>query len=98
LNKNGAWGGGTAEGQAELRTSDGTLQYAGHLQEWGGGGQNTPVPPAPPQVGQTESGFTTNFHGSGTAGAVSIHVNEHSTTNNNGTPTSNQQSVSVTCS
>jgi hypothetical protein len=98
LNNNGAWGGDTAEGQAELTTSDGTVQYAGHLQEWGGGGQNTPVPPAPTQIGQTEFGFTTNFNGSGIAGNVTIHVNGHSTTNNNGTPTSNHQDVSVTCS
>jgi len=98
LNKNGAWGGDTSEGQGELTTSDGTVQYVGHLQEWGGGGQNTPVPPAPPQIGQTENGFTLNFNGSGIAGNVAIHVNGHSTTNNNGTPTSNHMNVSVACS
>jgi hypothetical protein len=89
-NKNGDWGGGTGEGQAVLATSDGTVQYAGHLTEWGGGGNN--------KAGQTEGGFTLTFHGSGIAGNIDIHVDAHSTTNNSGTPTSNHQNGKVTCS
>jgi hypothetical protein len=95
-NKNGSWGGGTAEGQAELTTSDGTVQYAGHLQEWFGGGQNTRD--GSDQIGQGEDGFTTNFNGSGIAGHLSIHVSGHSTFNNSGTPTANHMNVNVTCS
>jgi hypothetical protein len=92
-NKNGDWGGSTAEGQAVLTTSDGTIQYAGHLQEWGGGGQNSPD-----GTNQTENGFTLNFNGSGIAGNISIHANSHTTTNNSGTTTSNVNSANVTCS
>ena len=89
-NKNGDWGGGTAQGQAELTTSDGTVQYAGHLTEWGGGGNNA--------GGQTEGGFTLTFNGSGIAGNLSIHVDGHQSTNNSGTPTANHMHVNVTCS
>jgi hypothetical protein len=89
-NKNGDWGGGTGEGQAVLTTSDGTVQYAGHLTEWGGGGNN--------KAGQSEGGFTLTFHGSGIAGNLDIHVDSHSTTNNAGTPTSGHQTATVTCS
>jgi hypothetical protein len=89
-NKNGDWGGFTAEGPAVLASSDGTAQYAGHATEWGGGGNNS--------GGQTEGGFTLNFNGSGLAGAISIHVNQHSTTNNGGTPTSNTLGAVVSCS
>jgi hypothetical protein len=89
-NKNGTWGGFTAQGQAVLATSDSTVQYAGHLTEWGGGGNNS--------GGQTEGGFTLDFNGSGIAGNLSIHVDSHSTTNNSGTPTANVQNVKVTCS
>jgi hypothetical protein len=92
-NKNGDWGGGAAEGQAVLTTSDGTAQYAGHLTEWGGGGQNSPN-----GANQTEGGFTLTFNGSGIAGNLSIHVDVHSTTNNSGTPTANHQNNSVSCS
>ena len=46
-NKNGDWGGETAEGPAVLATSGGTAQYTGHLTEWGGGGQNS-NPGGPP--------------------------------------------------
>lgn len=89
-NANGDWGGFTAEGQATLTTSDNTVQYAGHLTEWGGGGNNSGA--------QNEFGFTLTFNGSGIAGNVSIHVTGHSTTNNGGTTTNNFQKVSVTCS
>jgi hypothetical protein len=95
-NKNGSWGGGTVEGQAVLTTSDGTVQYAGHLQQWFGGGQNTPDGSS--QIGQTENGFTTNFNGSGIAGSISIHASGHGTINNNGTTTSNHMTATVTCS
>jgi len=91
-NKNGDWGGGTAEGQAVLTTSDGTARYAGHLTEWGGGGQNSPD-----GTKQTEGGFTLTFNGSGSAGSLSIHTDGHSTTNNSGTPTANHQNVTLTC-
>lgn len=96
LNKNGDWGGGTVTGPAALTTSDGTIQYSGHLTEWFGGGQNS-NPGAPPTQ-QSEFGFTTNFNGSGLAGTLSIHVDGHMTTNNAGTTTANVRNVSVTCS
>jgi hypothetical protein len=89
-NRNGDWGGFTAEGQADLTTSDNTVQYSGHLTEWGGGGYNSGA--------QTEFGFTLTFNGSGIAGNLSIHVTGHSTTNNNGTTTKTFQNVTVTCS
>jgi hypothetical protein len=89
-NKNGDWGGFTATGQATLTTSDNTVQYAGHLTEWGGGGNNSGA--------QSEGGFTLTFNGSGIAGNLTIHVASHTTTNNGGTPTANVQNTSVTCS
>jgi hypothetical protein len=89
-NKNGDWGGGTAEGQATLTTSDGTVQYAGHLTEWGGGGNNS--------AGQSENGFTLTFNGTGIAGSVTIHADIHATTNNSGTPTADQRNITVACS
>ena len=95
-NKNGDWGGFTATGPAELASSDGTVQYAGHATEWGGGGQNSNPGGNPTQ--QSETGFTLHFNGTGPAGSISIHVNGHSTTNNSGTPTSNHMNVSVSCS
>ena len=95
-NKNGSWDGGTAEGQAVFTTSDGTVQYAGHLQQWFGEGQNTPD--GSNQIGQGENGFTTNFKGSGTAGHLSIQASGHMTFNNSGTPTANTTNVKVTCS
>jgi hypothetical protein len=88
-NKNGGWGTFTAQGPAVLTSSDETVQYAGHATEWGGGGNNS--------GGQSEGGFTLNFNGSGLAGTISIHANQHSTTNNAGTPTSNVFSATVTC-
>jgi hypothetical protein len=95
-NKNGDWGGDTAEGPAVLKKSDGTVQYSGHATEWGGGGQNSN--PGGDPLNQSENGFTLDFNGSGSAGTLSIHVNSHSTTNNAGTPTSNVFDVTVTCS
>jgi hypothetical protein len=95
-NKNGSWDGGTAEGQAVFTTSDGTVQYSGHLQEWFGEGQNTPD--GSTQIGQGENGFTTNFIGSGIAGNLSIHASGHTTFNNNGTQTANTTNAKVTCS
>jgi hypothetical protein len=92
-NKNGDWGGGTAEGQADLTSSDGIVQYSGHATEWGGGGQNSPT-----GTNQTENGFTLTFNGTGIAGTVSIHADMHSTTNNSGAPTSNHMDATVTCS
>ncbi|GAC1542165.1 MAG: hypothetical protein NVS3B12_30050 [Acidimicrobiales bacterium] len=89
-NKNGDWGGFTASGQAALTTSDNTVQYFGHLTEWGGGGNKAGA--------QNEGGFTLTFNGSGIAGSVSIHVVAHTTTNNNGTQTVNFQNATVTCS
>ena len=95
LNKNGDWGGFTATGPAEFTTSDGTVQYSGHATEWGGGGQNSN--PGGPPTQQSEGGFTLHFNGSGPAGSISIHVKQHSTTNNSGTPTSNHMNVTVVC-
>jgi hypothetical protein len=95
LNKNGDWGGFTAEGPAVFTTSDGTAQYSGHATAWGGGGQNSN--PGGPPTQQSENGFTLHFNGSGPAGTVSIHVNQHQTTNNSGTPTSNTTNVNVSC-
>lgn len=98
-NKNGAWGGGTSEGPAALITPDGTTQYAGHLTEWGGGGFNSypPSQTAPPP-NQAEQGFTLNFNGTGPAGSISIHVDNHQTQNNSGTPTASTNNANVTCS
>jgi hypothetical protein len=90
VNKNGEWGGGNAEGPAELVTSDGTVQYSGHAHIWFGGGNNS--------GNQTEQGFTLDFNGSGIAGNIDIHANTQQTTNNAGTPTANQQNINVTCS
>jgi hypothetical protein len=89
-NKNGDWGGFTAQGPAVLTSSDQTVQYAGHATEWGGGGNNS--------GGQSEGGFTLSFNGSGLAGSISVHAHQHSTTNNAGAPTSNVFSATVTCS
>ncbi|HKD93769.1 MAG TPA: hypothetical protein VKB43_03575 [Gaiellaceae bacterium] len=95
-NKNGDWGGGTANGPAALTSSDGAVQYTGQATEWGGGGQNSN--PGGPPTNQSEGGFTFHFNGSGPAGTISIHIHQHSTTNNAGTPTSNVFGATVTCS
>jgi hypothetical protein len=84
-NKNGDWGGQTAEGTAVFY-EDTTQIAVGHLTIWGGGGNNA--------KGQTEGGLTLNF----TSSVVSIHVNAHQTTNASGTPTANALNVQVTCS
>lgn len=89
-NKNGDWGGGTAEGQAALTTSDGTVQYSGHATLWFGEGNNA--------GGQTEQVFTLTFNGSGIAGNIDIHANDQQATNNAGTPTASGSNISVTCS
>ncbi len=89
-NNNGGWGTGTAEGPAVLVTSTGTPEYTGRATVWFGGGNNA--------GGQTEGGFTLTFNGSGTAGTISIHADEHSTANNRGTPTSNVFNATITCS
>ena len=96
VNKNGDWGGGTAEGPAVLQTSDGTIQYTGHETVWGGGGQNSNPGGNPTQ--QSVNGFTVHFIGSGPTGSIDIHAHSHSTTNNAGTPTANVIGASVTCS
>jgi hypothetical protein len=89
-NTNGDWFGFTGQGQAQLATSDNTVQYAGHLTAWFGSGNNSGA--------QTENGFTMTFNGSGIAGSLSIHVESHMTTSNSGTPTATAQHVTVTCS
>jgi hypothetical protein len=95
-NKNGDWGGETANGTAVLTTSDGTVQYTGQATTWGGGGQNSNPGGDPTQ--QSASGFTFHFHGSGPAGTISIQAHAHATTNNAGTMTSNVNAGTVTCS
>jgi hypothetical protein len=96
MNKNGDWGGGTAEGPAVLQTSDGTIQYTGHETVWGGGGQNSNPGAKPTQ--QSENGFTVHFNGSGPAGSIQIHADMHTTTNNAGIMTANVNNGQVTCS
>ena len=107
-NKNGDWGGLTFEGTAifEETPYDGfntttgapiddgpsVPLYVGHLTYWNGGGNNA--------GGQTEGGFTADFHGTALVGTgtIDIHVTAHGTTNNAGTPTANVANVSVSCS
>jgi len=84
-NKNGDWGGETAQGPA-IFLEDSTAIATGHLTIWGGGGNNS--------QGQNEGGFTLNFTGS----SVSIHVNFHQTVNANGVPTASPVNVQVVCS
>jgi hypothetical protein len=96
INKNGDWGGGTAEGPAVLETSDGTVQYTGHATVWGGGGQNSN--PGGPPTQQSVNGFTVHFNGSGPSGSITIHADVHSTTNNAGVLTANVFHAQVTCS
>ncbi len=94
-NKNGFWGGGNAEGQAQL-TNGTVVEYSGHAHIWFGVGQNSD-PTAPP-TNQAEQGFTLTFNGSGIAGSINIHVNGHTTQNNNGQTTANFQNINVSCS
>jgi hypothetical protein len=84
-NKNGDWGGQTAQGPATFY-EDSTAIATGHLTIWGGGGNNS--------QGQNEGGLTLNF----TSSAVSIHVNFHQTVNANGVPTASPANVQVVCS
>lgn len=84
-NKNGDWGGETAQGPATFY-EDSTAIATGHLTVWGGGGNNS--------QGQNEGGLTLNFTSSG----VSIHVNFHQTVNANGVPTASPGNVQVVCS
>ena len=94
-NKNGDWGGETANGPAVLTSSDGTVQYTGKATLWGGGGQNSN--PGGPPTNQSTDGFTFHFNGSGPAGTITIHAHSHQTTNNAGTPTSNVNDATATC-
>jgi hypothetical protein len=94
-NKNGDWGGFTAEGPAVLTSSDNAVQYTGHATVWGGGGQNSDPGADPTQ--QSENGFTLHFNGSGPAGTFSLHVDSHQTTNNAGALTANTTHVNVSC-
>ena len=95
INKNGDWGGGTATGTATLVDGN-VVEYSGQATEWGGGGQNSNPGGMPTQ--QSMNGFTVHFHGSGPAGSIDIHINQHMTTNNANVPTANQLNVNVTCS
>jgi hypothetical protein len=87
VNKNGGWGGETYTGDATLYSlnGDGSLgaaQYVGHVTEWDGGGNNS--------GGQSEGGFTLDFHGTSVANpsqTLQIHGNGHVTTNNGGIQT-----------
>ena len=88
-NKNGDWGGMTAEGTATFY-EDTTPLYQGHLTIWGGGGNNAKA--------QTEGGETLDFNGSGSSGTFRLHVNFHETTNASGKSTANVVNVNVTCS
>jgi hypothetical protein len=88
-NKNGDWGGFTAEGTATFY-EDTTPWYTGHLSMWGGGGNNA--------KSQNENGSTMDFHGTGAAGSLDIHANFHATFNAAGTMTANVQNIKITCS
>src|ERR1700722_6296782 len=87
-NKNGDWGGATAEGTAQFYEGA-TPLYQGHLTLWEGGGNNAHA--------QSENGFTLDFNGSGAAGTLHIHVDPPGPTNNAGNPTANHQNVSISC-
>jgi hypothetical protein len=93
-NKNGGWGGASAEGPAVLTaTSDGAVQYSGHLQNRGNSGNNSLT-----GNNQSVNDFTLDFNGSGTVGSISIHVNNHVTTDNSGAVTSLFETGSISCS
>jgi hypothetical protein len=91
-NKNGDWGGGTAEGPGVFM-ENGTPLYQGHLSYWTGGGNNI--------QGQNQGSFTLDFNGTGLSDPsqnVSIHLNAGSATPAHGTiPTSNRVNVNITC-
>ena len=93
VNKNGDWGGMTAEGTAIFFENNGktnTPLYEGHLTLWGGGGNNSQL--------QNEGGQTLDFHGTGPGGSLSIHANFHTTVNAKGSMTSNVLNVNISCS
>lgn len=87
-NSNGDWGGETMEGTAVFYEGT-TPLYQGHLTIWEGGGNNA--------RGQNEGGLTLSFNGTGAGGTLQILVAGHMTTNAQGQPTANAQSVTVTC-
>lgn len=106
-NKNGDWGGITFEGTAIFQEApyDGidssgnpidigppVQLYEGHLSYCNGGGNNA--------GGQSEGGFTVDFHGTALSGSgtLDIHANVHGTTNDSGKSTANVGNVSVACS
>lgn len=89
-NNNGDWGGATFQGTAVFY-EDSTAIAQGHLTVWEGGGTNYP------NQGQTESGLTANFTGTGPGGTVQIHVNGHMTSNAQGQPTADVTNVQVSC-
>jgi hypothetical protein len=91
-NSNGGRGGASAEGPATLTTSDGTVQYSGHLQNRGTSGNNSLN-----GNNQSVNDFTLDFSGSGPDGDVSIHVNNHVTTNDSGAVTSFFETGTITC-
>ena len=84
-NKNGDWGGQTAQGPATFYEGS-TAIGTGHLTIWGGGGNNS--------KGQNEGGLTLNF----TSSSVSIHVNFHGTTSASGNQVGSITNVQVVCS
>jgi len=88
-NKNGDWGGATAQGTA-IFYEDTTPLYSGHLTLWEGGGNNAQA--------QSEGGFTLDYHGSSAAGTFALHVDGHTTTNDHGTTTADVQHVRIACS
>jgi hypothetical protein len=100
VNKNGDWGGGTANGPAQfvVDNPDGTqtLEYSGQATEWFGGGQNSNPMGDPTQ--QSVNGFTVHFNGSGPGGSLDIHANMHITTNNANVTTANILNANVRCS
>ena len=100
VNKNGDWGGGTANGPATFYVDnpDGsqTVEYTGHATEWFGGGQNSNPNGDPTQ--QSVNSFTVHFNGSGPAGTLDLHANMHTTTNNANVQTANILNANVRCS
>jgi hypothetical protein len=93
-NNNGGWGGASAEGPGVLTTtSDGTVQYSGHLQNRGSSGNNSLS-----GNNQSVNDFTLDFNGTGIAGSISIHVNNHVTTNDGGAVTSLFETGNISCS
>jgi hypothetical protein len=89
LNNNGVSFANTAQGQAALATSGGTLQTTGNLQLLVNGGNNSDA--------QSVNGLIVNYNGSGSDGNIAIHANLHFTTNNSGTMTAVVTDASVTC-